>query len=363
MAMPSGPLVFQADAAWNRPVADFALEVLRRNADRIDQPSRGVLQRLAGLRTLRETVAPTHLDALAALNDLGGLTTRTQYRCVCYALGLQQTPPRAGGLSNLRLAGLEAHGRPTFPKHTQEKLNHESPLSARRHILAWHAIRDLANRYVAAVKEGPAAASFARWLDEAKPKLPQAVNDDLKRIFPPDGSKPPKAVFGGNEALGRALLPALYVMNGNPKNLWMGDSAENSAIAAKFAHAKEAILARKDANSLLAAARDWVKAAPKTNDSLWWAGRAILDAAEDADLDGHDPGELLTLLRAVAFMGIAGLDVDEAPLDEKDKAYKAGHKRMGELAARAYQAVYGKGEPIEKVAPDVFKELLAYPVE
>lgn len=355
MAAPGAqpPFQFAPEKAWNKSVKEFIEEMAK--DPRLAPSQRDVLGALAAKPAFAKTVATTHLDALDELNELKGRTTATQYALVLWTLGLRNRPPGAGNLGDLRIGKDGAiDGRPSFPKLTNEALPPQPGL-ARRHIIAWHTIRKVANRRIA--KEGLKAVADECAALLGKAPLPPKLGDEVKTLFA-DGKDAWR--FGAEPDRGRAVLKALFVANGNPNNLWRGSSSVNSALPKRFEAADNVLKGFTKADDILGAALGWASDG-KSEKALVWAGLAIRDVAEDLLPEGADPDKLLELLRGVAYAALVRLESDE-PVG-KEAALTPAQQAMVKLGDKVYQALYVSSDPkqLQGVGREMMEALLKYP--
>ena len=150
-------------------------------------------------------------------------------------------------------------GRPAFPAITQANV----PLRAgqhRRHILPWHSIREFVSIAYAAQRE-PVITTI--W------KLFNAPPDEaVAQAF----AEATKHVVTGREKTGKGsdvlsddelLRMGLFVMNGNPRNLWAGKGSTNSAINTAQMHMHTALSKLNTFQDVAKLASDWQNASGK----------------------------------------------------------------------------------------------------
>ncbi|WP_052808745.1 DUF4157 domain-containing protein [Streptomyces cyaneogriseus] len=131
-------------------------------------------------------------------------------------------PPGIGSFGTMTMHGTNAiTGRPNFASSTKADLP-TPPMQHRRHVIAWHNIRDLLNRAYAT--HGRALISYL------ETKLTD-VHTGMSAESDASIANMPRAEFGTDDpAEAEVLMRAAYVMNSSVKNLWVGSGRENSEI-------------------------------------------------------------------------------------------------------------------------------------
>ncbi|ADO69355.1 uncharacterized protein STAUR_1551 [Stigmatella aurantiaca DW4/3-1] len=191
------------------------------------------------------------LKALAGLADAKPNVYRLAQQAIQWHAKLESTG-HSTGMATLSVEGGTVTGRPDFPSGTKQQL----PLLTgqhRRHVLAWHSIRgfvDLAYQsrktlllqsiranltntsILAAVAEGTKALG-------KDPSAPQALTDE------------------------ETLKLGLFVMNGNPRNLWAGKGSVNSAINTAQGHLNTSLASAQSWADLQALVGKWESASGK----------------------------------------------------------------------------------------------------
>jgi hypothetical protein len=162
--------------------------------------------------------------------------------------GFTSSSSGAGGFNTLDMVDGETIGRPSFPSITRELIPLR-PTQHRRHILAWHDLREFvslayANRPVlvfsiirsmAQSATGPAAEAF----HEAGTAVGKMVNDWSDEDW---------------------LKVGLFVMNGNPRNLWAGKGRINSALNTAQMHVTNDLQNAETVHDLNVLYRKWQNA-------------------------------------------------------------------------------------------------------
>jgi hypothetical protein len=215
-----------------------------------------------------DTPASTAMDVLAAFNyPLVDGVTRTQYNALRWVMGTSDRAPGAGSLGDLKVTtDGEIDGRPGFPAYTQGH-HRPDPVEARRHVVAWHRIRSLMNQMISALGGVNNAADE---LGQLKIEVPKQVSDEADRLL----ARRPDRVAGGFGANGKLLLRILFIMNGNPDNLWVGSSAVNSQLPGIYKRTVDAIEKCQSLAGIVELAKTW-EAAPDTDQIDDTARRAV----------------------------------------------------------------------------------------
>ncbi|MFT2020194.1 DUF4157 domain-containing protein, partial [Streptomyces sp. 796.1] len=153
--------------------------------------------------------------------DVPGLSLPT--KILAYVKGVENKPPTVKGLGTMVIKAGNITGRPGFAPSTLAALPLK-PTQHRRHIIAWHNIRDLLNRSY--------AEHDGQLIGYLNGKLgPGQVDQNITGQVTDSLDKLPQAAFGGvNPADGKTLMQAAYVMNSSADNLWVGPGRENTEI-------------------------------------------------------------------------------------------------------------------------------------
>jgi hypothetical protein len=132
----------------------------------------------------------------------------------------------SSGFGSLDTANQPITGRPAFPTLTQQNI----PVKAgqhRRHVLAWHTIREFVSIAYGARRAPVVEEIWKAVHAPPDPAVEQAVAEAFKHVV--SGREKTHAASG--ELSDAELLKiGLFVMNGNPRNLWAGKGTINSAI-------------------------------------------------------------------------------------------------------------------------------------
>ncbi|MFF3735161.1 DUF4157 domain-containing protein [Streptomyces sp. NPDC002476] len=149
---------------------------------------------------------------------------RSRYTAVVNYLLTENAPapPGIGSFGTMTMHGKKAIiGRPNFAASTRADLTTQ-PMQHRRHVIAWHNIRDLLNR---------AYATHGRTLISYLETKLTDVHAGMSAESDASVVNMPPAEFGtGDRAEAEVLMRAAYVMNSSVKNLWVGSGQENSEI-------------------------------------------------------------------------------------------------------------------------------------
>ncbi|WP_327311795.1 eCIS core domain-containing protein [Streptomyces sp. NBC_01243] len=173
-----------------------------------------------GADTLAQAQAMLH----RFLHARGETGERSRYPAVVNYLLTENAPPPPGigSFGTMTMHGTSAIiGRPIFAASTKADLP-TPPMQHRRHVIAWHNIRDLLNRAYAT--HGRALISYL------ETKLTD-VHAGMSAESDASVANMPDAEFGIDDPdEAEVLMRAAYVMNSSMKNLWVGPGRENSEI-------------------------------------------------------------------------------------------------------------------------------------
>ena len=166
-----------------------------------------------------------------------------------------ESSARPSGFGSLDVSPPNFEGRPGFPVITQENVSVKSG-EHRRHILPWHSIRNFVELAYNKRKRDlmPIIINKLEYPDGASQHaVIEAVNHMDKERSP--GAGP----YNDSEN----LKMALFVMNGNPRNLWPGKGKVNSAINTAAMHMNNALNGVQSFENLNALVEKWHKASGK----------------------------------------------------------------------------------------------------
>jgi len=294
--------------------------------------------------------------------------SRIQYESLLYAMGVgDRRNPGAGSFGDLKLvktgdneADIMIMGRPGFPSYTLKGLR-PNPAQARRHIVAWHNIRSRMNRMIAWY----GVSGTAERLRELKVSVPEEVKMEADKCL---GKLSAKALGGYGED-GKTILRYLFYMNGNLKNLWLGNSPINSGLPGIYKRTMDKINEAKSPEALVDLAKQWVGAPP--SDSIddtarRYAAMTILDIHEafkevigEEEIEAEDLNQrVLNGLRYQADLALSLLEVDLQP-GSPQEAQNLNQEHHGGVAALGYMmhgGAYDAGE-----VGSLFSMLLDYP--
>ena len=177
------------------------------------------------LRTL-QIVSPDGKPNLAAseeswktyirqLNSLN-IISKPEFDVYLFCCGEKAGKPGLGDLRSLAFDQDKIVGRPSFHGETNTKLETKAK-QHRRHIIAWHNIREFANKAYAAM-----GTRISEIIDPLLAKL------EKLKLYHETKAKVEKLT--GLDDTKKKLLVAVFIMNSNPANLWVGEGKENSGI-------------------------------------------------------------------------------------------------------------------------------------
>jgi hypothetical protein len=169
-------------------------------------------------------------------------------------------PERGGGFNTLTVRygddrGLEIGGRPSFPRVTQETIEiHRG--QHRRHVLAWHDLKKFVSRAYSAnpdmvISTIQQVASYPDAL--ARSAFAEAFRHVGKGVVPDSEYWYGEDIFDHHDW----LKVGLFVMNGNPRNLWAGKGRINSAINTAQMHMNDALRQVGTMNDLVLLVNRW----------------------------------------------------------------------------------------------------------
>lgn len=206
-------------------------------------------------------------------------------------------------------------GRPAFPKITQLNVPVKSG-QHRRHILAWHTIREFVSLVYAAQPDRvlrPIRATVETPRDQV---AAQALADAFQHVF--SGREKAHAASGDltNDEL---LKIGLFMMNGNPRNLWPGKGSTNSALNTAQMHMNEALGKVKTFGDVGALAQKWSTPTGKVVYSvatglgaavLWQRGTELLSVWEQTKDPATESGYVTQVVDAVKQYVVSNLEID-----------------------------------------------------
>lgn len=184
-----------------------------------------------------ESVAHQVVGKLAALKGLSYAKPNPYVAAidaVRFHFGIE-SDSGGSGFGSLDTSGKEFEGRPAFPQLTQKAITLKAG-QHRRHILAWHDMREFMQIAYGAQRD-TVIMTIAKTFDQPGPGTDTAVAEAWGLVMK---SREKTKNTAGNVADEEWLKMALFVMNGNPRNLWAGKGTTNSAInTAQMAMTKE----------------------------------------------------------------------------------------------------------------------------
>lgn len=160
---------------------------------------------------------PKSWDEYLNLLATSGRIPRGVMSVYAYCKGISKHHPGMASMGSLRAdANNLAAGRPHFHPDIVGGMK-TVPGQHRRHIIAWHTLLAFTNKVYQAL--GPKAIAVL----EGRIKVLAQLND-------PRLGKAQELLDKVSDPAAKILLSALYVMNSNPENLWVGEGKENSGI-------------------------------------------------------------------------------------------------------------------------------------
>jgi hypothetical protein len=206
-------------------------------------------------------------------------------------------------------------GRPAFPKITQVNI----PLRAgqhRRHILAWHTIREFVSLAHAAHAKAVIGPIWQKYHAPADDASGQAFAEAHEHVS--SGREKSHASSGAltDEEM---LKIGLFVMNGNPRNLWPGKGSTNSAINTAQMHINSALNEVKTFKDLASLAQKWDKAPGKVVYStatglaasvLWQRGTEAMSVWEQTKEAAKEGAYVAEVVQAVKQYVVSNLEID-----------------------------------------------------
>ncbi|CAG0933681.1 hypothetical protein TFLX_03172 [Thermoflexales bacterium] len=192
--------------------------------------------------TMDDAVEGDILKLLGILKGLAGLSSDKPNRykaaidAVRWDAGIE-SDSGGSGFGSLDTSDSPISGRPAFPALTQVNV----PLKAgqhRRHIVPWHAIREFVSMAYGAKREVVISTIWKTYGDPPDKAVEQAFAEAYKHVL--SGRE---KTGGSQDVLSDEewLKVGLFVMNGNPRNLWAGKGSTNSAINTAQMHMNGAL--------------------------------------------------------------------------------------------------------------------------
>lgn len=176
------------------------------------------------------------LNALKQLSSARPNPYRAAIEAIRWHAGIE-TDSGGSGFGSLDTSGPPFSGRPAFPSITQTNV----PLKGgqhRRHILAWHQIRDFVSLTYAAQPQAVVGAILRAFNAPADLAVADAIAEAHKHV---ESARAKSHAGPGVLSHEEVLKVGLFVMNGNPRNLWAGKGSTNSAINTAQMHMNTAL--------------------------------------------------------------------------------------------------------------------------
>jgi hypothetical protein len=191
------------------------------------------------------------------------------YDAVCTHAGIESTDKRSRGFAKLKITGGQNKtitGRPDFPSSTKKAVKIK-PREHRRHIIAWHSIREFMT--IEYQRNDKLAELISKRLEETM-ESNEAVKEGVKFA----SGKKAEEIENYKDELRHLskidiLKLGLFIMNGNPKNLWSGSGKVNSTINTSSMHIQKQLYAVSSVGELKSLISAWKEVkltkAKKTN--------------------------------------------------------------------------------------------------
>lgn len=280
-----------------------------------------------------------------------------QYHSLQWVLDRRNISPGSGGLGTLSIVNGQVEGRPAFAPWTQEYLRN-NPAQARRHIIAWHLLRDLMNELINNNPAGIAgvAQSLGSLAILAPDEVLNGVVNKLEQV--------PARTYGDMGEVGKVILKILYIMNSNPGNLWLGNSIVNSLLPGIRKRSMDALEAASSLQMLIDLARYWASEEDRdTVDSTAHVvtGMTILRYWEETSKYINNEEEYRAVWERsleLARNSLEHLEIDLTP-GSKEEAANLADKSSGMLSILAMLLHRDRSQP--DLIRDLFGILLTYP--
>ena len=316
------------------------LQLMRDNKDKMTDEVRETMESLL-LLPFANTKVLTDIDLLALYNyPLNGRVKQQQYNTLAWMMDKYSRTPGAGSLADVRLSSEGVvTGRPGFPAYTQkymkavEDKTGPNPNNARRHLVAWHTIRALMNLLIKNYDDQDAVVGMDTKEEEKKDDAELSISDKVKRVaqllenisapnVPDAVSKEaddklqnmPKSPFGGHGDAGKIIFRSLFIMFGNPLNLWWGNLSANSRLPGIYNNTVDKMKNQKNQGELLTLASTWTSVEDNTINATAYlvAGMAINEANEKMPV-GTSEQDAFNLMLEQANIALTLLEVDFQP--------------------------------------------------
>lgn len=272
-----------------------------------------------------------------------GILSKHEYNVLNYCNGARVNRPGSSSMGSLhidRKTGAVS-GRPSFSSLTQSFVSIKAG-QHRRHIMAWHNIRNLGTNVIAR----RSTQDMQRLLHLAPPTIIKEVStllkvDDIRQ------SKDPATLLKG----------IMFVMNSNPNNLWAGDGKENSAIAGAWSALSKQLATAGDNLASLTDLRDELHArSQQGQQTVYRTVQRVAAQVIHAELQAGSSAEEI---RNAVLETVAGLEIDAISQDAlKTKNIFKHQLPYINIARQAYLFQMGQGD-----APSIddIARLMVYP--
>lgn len=181
----------------------------------------------------------TYIELLKTRNYISA----REHNVLLYCQGKKSQKPGTTSLGSLNIEEGAVSGRPVFHSNVQETLS-INPSQHRRHIIAWHTIRQFANIV------------YQQIPDSLLQVLP-ALIEKLNTLAIYTKAKALVDLLQLQDQKQKTLLEALYIMNSNLTNLWPGNGPENSGINTASMTLQNAMAGWETMPALLASMDKW----------------------------------------------------------------------------------------------------------
>jgi hypothetical protein len=270
--------------------------------DQLDDADENTARKVIGALTAMKTLSSAKPNPFIAAID-----------AIRFHFGIE-SDSGGSGFGSLDTSATEFEGRPAFPKFTQETV----PVKGgqhRRHILAWHDLREFMQIaygaqpevVIGAIRE----ATFQRGSEHAFSEAFDHVGKGRK-VNHNTSNEPTHEEW---------LKVGLFVMNGNPRNLWPGRGSTNSALNTAQMAMTEKLNALTTFQGLHALATDWQQDKGKAvyNTSTKVAGDLLMQLGGQAHEQwvitakgdqAQQAGYVKSVATAVSQLVVSNLQID-----------------------------------------------------
>lgn len=290
-----------------------------------------------------------------ALNQLeiAGQISPNELRAVKWSMGMEMPPPGAATLGDLSINTQgRLQGRPGFDVTTLTGV----PIGAgeaRRHIMAWHTMRDTIN---GALNNGMTVQEVVGELTVGLNAGQHPLRDDvLQRGLDMANAAYPHA---NNET--RQLLALMYTMNSNPDNLWPGSSQVNSTINAVSGAVHNALMGCQNEQELRDLVNGWD--APMGHPTIMEATQDRVQTVVLGRLNNNPPATYQEARRAACAEVLAQYESDRGVHDANNPHRPDEHNQFVQMGETLYMwKVDGQPPNDSPAALNTLRHMLVYP--